>query len=95
MGWLGVLMSAVAAWLLWDNGVLLSVSAIAVGVIQFWSWGIMHNYAVNAARNRRSYSGSFYDLSKEEVDSAPNWVTRTNMLSFVAALGLLITGFAI
>ena len=95
MGWLGIAISAAATWLLWDNGILLPVAAITVGVIQFWSWGVMHNHAVMAAENRRAYSGRFYDLTKEEVDSAPNWVTAINMISFVAALGLLIAGLTI
>ena len=88
-------MSAAATWLLWDNGILLPVAAIAIGVIQFWSWGVMHNHAVMAARSQRRYSGKFYDLTKEEIDSAPNWVTAINMISFVAALGMFITGLVI
>ena len=95
MGWLGVALSAAATWLLWDNGILLPVAAIAIGIIQFWSWGVMHNHAVMAARSRRRYSGKFYDLTREEVDSAPNWVTAINMISFVAALAMFIAGLAI
>lgn len=95
MGWLGVLMSGVAAWLLWDNGIIWIVCAIGVGLTQFWSWGVMHNHAVMAARNRKSYSGKFYDFTRDELDTAPNWVTAVNIVSFFAALALIITAFVI
>ena len=92
MGWLGVLMSGVAAWLLWDNGIIWIVSAIGVGLVQFWSWGIMHNHAVMAARNRSSYSGEFYDFTNEEVDSIPNWITVVVLTRFRGHLNLTMQG---
>ena len=37
----------------------------------------------------------FHDFTSEEVDSAPNWVTAVNFVSFFAALGLVFTAFVI
>lgn len=53
----------------------------------------MHNYATEEAKNRHNYSGEFYDLTKGEVDSAPNWLTVLNLLGFIIAVGLLVMGF--
>ena len=94
MGWLGVVMSGAAAWLHWDSGIIWIMIAIGVGIIQLWSWGVMHNYAVMAARNRSSYSGNFFDFTKNEVAAAPNWATVVNLVSFFAAFALVITAFA-
>ena len=95
MGWLGVVISAVATWLLWDNGWLWLVVAIGVGVIELWSWGIMHNFATEAAKHRGNYTGGFYDITRREADAAPDWITMLNLVGFVAAIGLLIAGLTI
>ena len=95
VGWLGVVISAIAAWLLWDNGWLWLVGAIGVGGIELWSWGIMHNFATEVAKYRRSYTGGFYDFTRHEVDAIPDWIATLNLVGFVAAIGLLIVGFVI
>jgi hypothetical protein len=93
MGFLGVIIAGIAAWLLWDNGWPFIVATIFVAIIEFWSWGVMHNYATEEAKNRHNYSGEFYDLTTGEVDSAPNWLTVLNLLGFIIAVGLLVMGF--
>lgn len=102
MGFLGVIISVVAAWLLWDNGWLLPSLAVAIGIAQFWSWGVMHNHAVEAAETREErtggrekYSGGFFDFTRQEVDSVPNGITWVNMFTFFAAVILLIIGFIV
>jgi hypothetical protein len=96
MGWLSVLVGIAAAILLYGTGHgILFALAIASSAGCFWSWGIMHNYATNAAKKRSSYRGDFYDLTGEEVRSAPNWVTVVNMFLALAAVGLLITGIVV
>ncbi len=95
MGWLGLVISVVAVWLLWDNGGIWLAAAIAVGVIELWSWGVMHNHATNAAKNRSSYTGGFSDFTMREIDAVPNWLAMVNMVGFLAAIGLLIAGIVI
>ncbi len=92
MGWLGVVISALAAYLLWNEGGLWVVLAIGVGVVEFVSWGIMHNYAVEAAERRPDYTGGFFDFTAHEINMVPNWLAVLNMLGFVAAVGLLVVG---
>ena len=95
MGFLGVVIAGGATWLLWDNGWPLVTVSIIVAAIEFWSWGVMHNYATEAAKGRPDYSGGFYDFTKREVESVPDWLAVVNLLSFIAAVGLLITGLVL
>ena len=91
MGWLSVLVALAASGLLYDRGhpVLLTLSVVAV-IGCFWSWGIMHNFATEAASRRSTYNGRFYDITEEEADSVPNWITNFNFGFSVLALLLLI-----
>ena len=95
MGWLGVVISAIAAWLLWDNRWLWFIVAVGVGVIELWSWGMMHNYTTEAAKHRESYTGGFYDFTEREVEAAPDWIVQLNLVGFIAAIGILIVGLII
>jgi hypothetical protein len=80
MGWLSVLLSGVAAYLLFSSGhTVLMVVAIATTVGGFWSWGVMHNYATDAAKRRSDYTGGFFDFTKEEAKAVPNWITLVNI----------------
>ena len=95
MGFLGVVIAGVATWLLWDNGWQLITVSIIVTAIEFWSWGVMHNYAVDAAKDRPGYSGRFYDFTKREVALVPDWLAVVNLLGFIAAVSLLIAGLVL
>jgi hypothetical protein len=90
MGFLGLVISSVAIWFLWDNGWAWILLGIFVTAVEFWSWGIMHNHATDAAKKRDGYSGGFYDLTPEEANSVPNWLAMVNLGGFVVAVGLLI-----
>ncbi len=90
MGWLGVAISALATYLLWNAGGLWVAIAIGVGVVEFFSLGIMHNFAVEAAKKRPDYTDGFFDFTVREVDTIPNWLAVVNMLGFVASVGLLV-----
>ena len=94
MGWLGIVLSVVATWLLRDDGWLWLLAA-AVALLGFWSYGIMHNHAVESAKKRLDYSGGFYDLNDRDLDAVPNWITVVNMVGFVAAVVLLVVGFVL
>ena len=92
MGWLGIVLSVVAAWLLRDDGWLWLV-AVAVALLEVWSYGIMHNHAVESAKKRLDYMGGFFDLNDRDMDAVPNWLAGVNMAGFLAAVGLLVAGF--
>ncbi len=96
MGWLAIVCAASAAllykvagdsWLFW--------SSVAVGVIALWSYGIMHNYAMEAAKRRPGFRGHFNDITEQEANEAPNWLAAMNLLSSLAAFVLLIAAIYI
>ena len=92
MGWLNVLLSAFAGVLLYDTAhTVLLVLAIGATIGSFWSWGIMHNYATEAAKGRPSYRGGFNDIRVEEANSVPNWIALVNFGFSFAGILLLIT----
>ena len=91
MGWLTVTFAIIASVLFYGTGhTILLVIAIVFGIADFWSWGVMHNYATDQAKRRSSYSGGFYDFTRAEVDSVPNWITGINMAFSLANVALLI-----
>ncbi len=93
MGWLPVLLSGVAAFLLFKTGhTVLMVIAIVAAVGSLWSWGIMHNYATDLAKRRSNYTGRFYDITDSEAGAVPNWIAIVNMIFSLAGLVLVITG---
>lgn len=93
MGWLPVLISSVAALLLFKTGhTILMVMAVVCIVGCFWSWGVMHNYATEFAKRRPTYSGEFYDLTNSEARAVPNWITVLNIIFTLLGLVLLIMG---
>ena len=96
MGRLPVLIALVASGFLYDTGhpVLLTL-AIVAAIGCFWSWGIMHNFATEAAKRRSHYTGRFYDITEEEADSVPNWITILNFGFSVLALILLIAAIVL
>jgi hypothetical protein len=93
MGWLSVLASAAGAYLLYSSGNhVLMVAAIIATLVSFWSWGVMHNYATDQARRRPGYRAGFYDFTRWEVESVPNWITTISMLSTLLGFLLFIAG---
>jgi len=83
----------IAAVLLFNTGHLyLMTLAIISGIGSFWSWGIMHNYAFEQAAKRRNFTGRFYDITPQEADAVPNWITLINMIFSFIGIALLIAG---
>ncbi|MDO8733585.1 MAG: hypothetical protein Q7K21_00305, partial [Elusimicrobiota bacterium] len=77
MGWLSILIGIITSWLFYrSNQITLFLITIVFTVISFWSWGIMHNYATEAAKKRATYKGDFYDFTEQEVNSIPNWIVN-------------------
>ena len=93
MGWLSVLLSGIAAFLLFKSGhMFLMTLAIIAAIGCFWSWGVMHNFATEAARRRQNYTGGFYDMTSSEAEAAPDWVTWINMALSLLGLVMFIGG---
>ena len=93
MGWLSVLLSVIAAILFYrTEHTVLMILAILVSVVCFWSWGIMHNFALVQSRYRPGYTGRFFDITNDEADAVPDWITWVNIIFTVVGLGFLIAG---
>lgn len=93
MGWLPVLLSVVATILFYRTGhAVLMVLAILTSIGGFWSWGVMHNFAVEQARRRPGFTGGFYDITDDEADFVPDWIAWVNAILSFVSLGLLVTG---
>lgn len=93
MGFLFIILGGVGAYLLGRTGhTYLMVCAIICVIGDFWSWGIMHNYATERAKQRSDYKGGFYDFRQDEVEDVPDWITMVNMVFSLASLVLLIVG---
>jgi len=96
MGWLSVLLSIIAAFVLYLNGnTVLMIIAIIAALGCFWSLGIMHNYATDQAKKRLNYTGGFYDITKTEADSVPDWITWINLVFSLSGFVLFITGIVL
>jgi hypothetical protein len=91
MGWLHVLLPLIAAFLYYRTShTLLMVIAIIMALGSFWSWGVMHNYATDVAKHRSNYTGGFYDLTKTEAESVPNWLATVDLLFSLVGFVLFI-----
>jgi len=92
MGFLSVIITAVAAHLFFGiDHSFLGALAVIVSIGTFWSWGIMHNFATDKARQRKVYCGGFYDITEKEADSVPNWIASVNFVFALSGFILLIT----
>jgi len=109
-GWIGIIVTGTGAAMLlrmghaWLGGV-----AIASAVVQFWSFGIMHNFAYEpVARYMRAIEqlrkhgfpendAKALEAMKPETDPdlAPNWAAMLNFLATLVGFGLLITAFVL
>ena len=77
--WAGLAISAVAAWLLWDERALWFSCAVGTGMIQLLT--------VRAMQNQRNEGAG--------LDGISDWIAWVNMIAFIAACGLFIAGFII
>jgi len=56
-GAVGIAISLVSIWIWWPHGGLVLGAAIVVGIVDWWSYGVMHNFAMNAACSRPVFQG--------------------------------------
>ncbi len=93
MGWFQVAIGLVACILLYgtEHRIAFWVAVVATAGT-LWSYGVMHNFATEAAKRRASYKGGFYDIIAKEADSVPNSIAGANLLFSLASFGLLLYG---
>lgn len=95
MGFLGPIIGVGAAWLFFrDDSFWLGCIAAVLSLISFWTWGIMHNQATEAAKRRSSFRGGFSDFTASEVDAVNNKLAAINFLSTLGATALMVVALA-
>ena len=91
MGFLPVGTSALAAIIFYARSdIKLMCLAIAAAILSFWTYGIMHNFAVEAAKNRLSFRGGFGDFRPEEVQSVTNGLALANLIASLVGFCVLV-----
>ena len=105
-GWIGLITTLASVVLFFKLGHhWLGGLGIGIALVQFWSFGVMHNFAYapivrwgRAVRQLREDGFPDEDVQllegmKPEPDPqlAPDWVTAINVLVTLVGLGLLIT----
>ncbi|MBN1181716.1 MAG: hypothetical protein JXB49_05465 [Bacteroidales bacterium] len=107
-GKIGIIMSIAATILLYivESTILFWISLLTT-VIIFWTWGIMHNYAHMAARNRiksnkinegksekeiSNLPRTNIEINETDMDNVPDYLTFINMIITIAAFIFLIFG---
>lgn len=88
MGWLIVALGGFATYNLSQEGqVIWAFVAGAATLTNFWSYGVMHNLAMEAARGRSARIEQFRD---EDLAAVPNWLTNINIGTAVIIGALLL-----
>ena len=91
MGWLSVAMGCIATYLYYRTGQtgFCIMSGLAT-FVALWSYGVMHNFAVEAAKNRSGYTGGFFDIEEQDLASVPNAITNVSLASSIVILVLFV-----
>jgi hypothetical protein len=106
VGWLSFLICAVPIYLLYNTGrPILWVIVLVNAVANLWSYGVMHNYAVQSSaerikrlRENLTLEGRLDAEKKREIDrlklnvnlqAVPGWLTNVNMITFLIGIGFL------
>jgi hypothetical protein len=91
MGWLIVIFGVGETYEFYSEGpALLASVAGLMTMLNCWSYGVMHNFAVEAAKRRPTYRGDFADFTDGEAAFVPGWVANVNLLTALTVLALLI-----
>jgi len=107
MGWpIFLVCIAATVSLFWQGYAPLAWVALAVTVVQFWSFGVMYNLSqaqnVERARNLRANSADAgwsedeteaiiaASMLPKDADLVPDWLAWLNLLVSLAGIGLLI-----
>ncbi len=106
-GWINVGVSLIAAFSFYRiDQTFLMVLSIINAVISFWSFGVMHNFAIQPGkakierlRENMKLEGRFDKQAEARLDSisvpivpdaAPNWVTNINITTFLFGIVFII-----
>lgn len=91
LGWIVVVMGGLATYGFYSAGnVMFALLAGGLTAINFWSYGVMHNLTVEAAKRRRDYRGGFGEFTDGDLSSVPNWLTNVNLGTSILLVALLI-----
>ena len=91
MGWLTVVLGGVAAYLFYSSDkIALALAAAVLALLNLWSYGVMHNFAVEAAKQRATYRGGFSDFEDQDLAAVPGWPTNINIATAFLIVVLLI-----
>jgi hypothetical protein len=91
LGWIPVGIGTLATYGFYSaSDLILALIAGALTAINFWSYGVMHNLAVEAAKARDEYRGGFGDFTDGDLCSVPNWLTNVNLATSILLLALLL-----
>ena len=108
VGWLSFLICAFPLYLLYNTGHrVLWILALGNAIANLWSYGVMHNYAVESSADRIKTLKRNLALRKvlkrnsDKVDrlnltanskAVPNWLSTVNMISSIVGLGFFVYG---
>lgn len=109
VGWLSFLICAFPLYLLYNTGHrVLWILALGNAIANFWSYGVMHNYAVESSAERiknikrnLALEGRLDKEKQQQVDrlkltvnlkAVPNWLSTVNMVSVLIGLVFFIYG---
>ena len=109
MGWLSFLICAVPVYLLYNTGHrVLWILALVNAIASLWSYGVMHNYAVESSarrikglRRNLALEGRLDAQKEREIDrvklsvnleAVPNWLSSVNMVTFIIGLVFVVYG---
>lgn len=112
MGWLSFLIAAIPVYLFWSsNHYALVALAVINALVNFWSYGVMHNYAVSSSSQRikrlRENLQNQEDFTPErqaaldriplELDpnAVPDWLAKVNLATTILGVLCIVTGIII
>jgi hypothetical protein len=112
MGWFSSLITAIPIYLFWssDHRILATLAAVNT-IVNFWSYGVMHNYSVSASSqkfkqlqvNLRDQG----DLTPErqahldkiplefDPNAVPDWLAKINLATTVLGVVGIVSGIII
>ena len=92
MGVVAVAISIVTIWIWWPHGGIGLAVAIAVGLAGFWSYGIIHNHAMQEAKDEPGFTGDFFDEALPKTKLPPKFLISINMGATVSQVVILLLG---
>ncbi|HEY0048451.1 MAG TPA: hypothetical protein VGB68_04140 [Pyrinomonadaceae bacterium] len=106
MGWLLFIICIAPLYLLYNTGQpIIWVITLVNAIANLWSYGVMHNYAVQSSAKKikqlqenLALEGRLNNQKQSEIDrqkldiilqAVPNWLANVNILTFLIGIGFL------